>query len=236
MTHKDIYTKYMIEYDKANVTSSYPSFTEYEVATILDKAYLALIAQKVTGNNPRRSPFESDVKAVADIQPLVKNTELGLDTNSGEDQPIINVARFTFPTDCMYSVQISLEQDVANPYDKHNKRYLPCKLVPHEIAEKFFITPSNMPWIKTPICFIENNKIFIAYDPINIPNIDNDSKLHFTYIQKPQTFVNKLTDADKFELSDSMAEELINLAIAFSLENVESSRLNTKLNTRGLEA
>ena len=54
MTHSDIYTKFMIEYDKANITSSYPSLTKYEVATILDKAYLALIAQKYTGNNPRR--------------------------------------------------------------------------------------------------------------------------------------------------------------------------------------
>lgn len=45
MTHSDIYTKLMIEYDKANITSSYPSLTRYEVATILDKAYLALIAQ-----------------------------------------------------------------------------------------------------------------------------------------------------------------------------------------------
>lgn len=32
-----------------------------------------------------------------------------------------------------------------------------------------------------------------------------------------------------FELSDTMAEELINLAIAIALENVESSRLQTKL-------
>ena len=53
MTHSDIYTKFMIEYDKANITSSYPSLTIYEVATLLDKATLALIAQKVTGNNPR---------------------------------------------------------------------------------------------------------------------------------------------------------------------------------------
>ncbi len=71
MTHKDIYTKFMIEYDKANVTSSYPSLTEYEVATFLDKAYNALLAQKVTGNNMRRAGFEYDTKAISDIQPLV---------------------------------------------------------------------------------------------------------------------------------------------------------------------
>jgi len=75
MTHKDIYTKFMIEYDKANVTSSYPSLTEYEVATFLDKAYNALIAQKVTGNNVRRASFESDVKSIADLGPLVVNSD-----------------------------------------------------------------------------------------------------------------------------------------------------------------
>lgn len=44
------------------------------------------------------------------------------------------------------------------------------------------------------------------------------------------------SDEIEFELSDSMAEELISLAIAMALENVESPRLNTKLNMRGLEA
>ena len=40
----------------------------------------------------------------------------------------------------------------------------------------------------------------------------------------------------KFELSDSMAEELINLAIIMSTEIAESSRLTTKANTRPLES
>lgn len=40
----------------------------------------------------------------------------------------------------------------------------------------------------------------------------------------------------KFELSDSMAEELINLAIVFATETVESQRLNTKANIRPLES
>lgn len=40
----------------------------------------------------------------------------------------------------------------------------------------------------------------------------------------------------KFELSDTMAEELINLAVAMALENVESQRLQTKLSTLPLEA
>lgn len=51
----------MIEYDKENVTSSYPSLTTYEIATILDKAYLALIAQKLTGNQ-QRVPLKETLK------------------------------------------------------------------------------------------------------------------------------------------------------------------------------
>ena len=38
-----------------------------------------------------------------------------------------------------------------------------------------------------------------------------------------------------FELSDTMTEELISLAVAMALENVESTRLQTKLNTLPLE-
>ena len=40
----------------------------------------------------------------------------------------------------------------------------------------------------------------------------------------------------KFELSDTMAEELINLAIMFATETVESSRLASKSNIRPLES
>jgi len=44
MTYQDVFRKFFIEYDKDSVTSSYPSLTDYEIATLLDKAYLALVA------------------------------------------------------------------------------------------------------------------------------------------------------------------------------------------------
>lgn len=40
----------------------------------------------------------------------------------------------------------------------------------------------------------------------------------------------------EFELSDTMAEELISLAVAMALENVESSRLQSKLSTLPIES
>ena len=93
----------MIEYDKANVTSSYPSLTEYEVATVLDKAYNALIAQKVTGNNIRRVALEGDLKNISDIAPLIKD-----DTTTISKIEELNVYKSTLPTDYLYYITASL--------------------------------------------------------------------------------------------------------------------------------
>lgn len=175
MTHKDIYTKFMIEYDKANVTSSYPSLTEYEVATVLDKAYNALIAQKVTGNNFRRATLESDVKSIADLEPLVKSTLITV--NRFDDT---NVARGNYPTDMLYYISSYMYvkgfranlNDEFKPMDKISRRRLPAKLVPHQIADKFVVNSANLPWIKDPICYIEGGMCYYVFDPINEPSFE----------------------------------------------------------------
>ena len=204
MTHKDIYTKFMIEYDKANVTSSYPSLTEYEVATLLDKAYQALIAQKFTGNNTRRAPFEYDEKAIADLAPLVKHADVSLQV--GTDTPITNIMQYTLPKDMMYYVASSLNQDKRNgssvmPMDGQTARLVPVKLVTHGIAERFFNTPYNMPWVKVPVSFIEGNTGFVVYDPINKPE---RSTIHISYIKKPQSFVTNLQDEQVYHEENHM--------------------------------
>ena len=131
MTHKDIYTKFVIEYDKANVTSSYPSLTEYEIATVLDKAYVALIAQKITGNNYRRSVFESDVKSIADLEPLVNTGSIVMSA----DDRVANSVQGELPTDMLYYVTAYMKQagitrlpdstsPEYNPADGNNTRSL----------------------------------------------------------------------------------------------------------------
>ena len=74
MAQSDVYKKFLIEYDKAEITSSFPSLTKPEIAILLDKAYLALVGEKVTGNNQRGAQFESDIKAIEDIRPLLVTT------------------------------------------------------------------------------------------------------------------------------------------------------------------
>ena len=242
MTHSDIYTKFMIEYDKANITSSYPSLTKYEVATILDKAYLALIAQKYTGNNPRKSAFESDMKATEDLQPLInKFTAIG--SLSGDNS--YTFSTHTIDNLILYIIDGEIEiKGSITSHDDIDHQYENIVFVSHDIAKKFRVTKTNLPWVEQPVGCIENNNVVIYVDPMDVQYNGAQSKAEFTYIKRPAKFAVgqglSVTDYDfgqtEFELSDSMAEELINLAIIMSTEIVESSRLTTKANTRPLES
>ena len=270
MTHNDIYTKFMIEYDKADVTSSYPSITQYEAATILDKAYLALIAQKITGNNVRRVGFEYDIKSIEDLRPLIVEKNATYKDKGVCDNEYI----FNTPSDMLYYLEGTAKYDNGD-----TELVIP---VNHQMARNFKATNTNIPWIKQPVFCMEEDGLHMFIDPYkhaNRPQFFKD-----VYIKRPHTFVKTLT-ADyiksnyltaneytqikgqptlfkynlldredpyyngfvqkdviekfgsiyEFELSDTMAEELISLAITFALENVEAARLNNKLNTRGLE-
>ena len=241
MTHSDIYTKFMIEYDKANITSSYPSLTKYEIATILDKAYLALIAQKYTGNNTRRQPFESDIKAIEDLQPLIKHVI----TNGSKQGDNCYKFYTHLGNTVQYIVDLSLEiQDKVTSQDGSNHDIVPVNIVSHEIAKRFKSTINNMPWIKEPVGCIEGKTILVYVDHSIVKINGSSSFLDVRYIQTPDKFATGPGTSERdydfgntqFELSDEMAEELINLAIIMSTEIVESSRLTSKINTRPLES
>lgn len=238
MTHKDIYTKFMIEYDKADITSSYPSLTKYEVATILDKAYLALIAQKVTGNNPRQVGFENDNKAIEDVRPLIYT--IGISKSTRQD--LLNSSNevdFEIPDDMLYYVNSNVDlENYVSSVDKKAHNVLNVELVTHEIAQNFMNTATNLPWMLHPVLYIENDKLYILYDSFAY---SEPTRLILTYIRKPNKFAlaNGTVDFSEnsiFQLNDSMAEELINLAILLSTKIVENPRLSTEVQTRTLES
>lgn len=263
MTHEDIYIKFMIEYDKANVASSYPSLTEYEVATFLDKAYNAIIAQKVTGNNPRRATFEADVKSISDLQGLIVNESLEVEYNQNF---IESLGKFDLPDDFLYLVSIFATINRFHTEQAMNNRnfdseiniegWIPVKLVSHEIASQFIPTLNNIPWVKNPVCYIEDGSGFLAIDP-KYDRIENGGTdvVSITYIKQPNPFVKNLDniegtgeksffksptnytgDAYKFELSDAVANEVITLAVTYALENTEQGRFNSHAQLRPLEA
>lgn len=246
MTHSDIYTKFMIEYDKANITSSYPSLTRYEVATILDKAYLALIAQKLTGNNQRKAAFESDIKALEDLRPLIKDQNL--QTSGKSDITASNCMQYKLPDKYLYFISafVKTKSSISSIDDNTSTSHLiqSVSLISHEAAQNFVATSDNLPWMENPVCYIQSDKINVLYDQYAYNNNTGSFDMVLTFVYEPNKFATGkgYSDSDydfgdtKFELNDTMAEELINLAIIMSTEITESSRLTTKINTRPLES
>ena len=296
MTYSDIYTKFLIEYDKQNITSSYPSLTVYEIATLLDKAYLALIAQKLTGNNPRRAPFEIDIKAIEDLRPLIKTEGISKARNiDNKYQTIKNVLCYDLSDiekflyyvssfieflpgvdlnddgaedaqDYLKLMEVFAKGNLATPQEiqqadvngdnqvdtqdllkfwdmQRNKGTVdiePITLINHQQSQRFMKSSVNIPWIKTPVAFLEDGLLYVLIDPFKYKAISKVyNLLELTYIKRPESFIiddDKFNYTQDFELNDSMAEELINLAIVMALETVESPRIQMKENTRALES
>lgn len=186
MTHKDIYEKFMIEYDKTNITSSYPSLTKYEVATLLDKAYLALIAQKITGNNPRKVGFESDVKSIEDLRPLITTKQI-TDTYDTDDTNT-NELQFKIPNEFLYYVssQIELLKNKTS-IDSYSHHSYPVSLINHQVSNNFKVSATNMPWIKQPVAYIQTDTVNVLVDPYQYVK-GTIGKLDLTFIKKPVSF------------------------------------------------
>ena len=232
MTYNDVYKKFMIEYDKADISSSYPSLTIYEVATILDKALLALIAQKVSGNNARKTVLDQDIKSSSDIQKLLTTSSI---TGSGNitDGDFLNEKLISMPPDLLYLIKT---------YIKYSNYSKVAQVTSQIYADKYRVTSSNKPWLKNPFCFLEDDKIHILED-YGIEDYINGSFVAVPYyIKRPNMFSDakdkalSINSSEQLPLSDAACEELISLAIIYAWKTVESPRISTEIQTKPLEA
>lgn len=236
MTYNDIYKNFLIEYDKADVSSSYPSLTNEEIAAILDKAMYALIAQKVTGNNPRKVALDMDSKAMSDIAPLIKY----FDTKKSDDESLIkanNELLFKFGDNGAPRYLL----DGIIKYNDTNKEVV--NLTTSLISDKFKETVHNKPWIKQPIMYIQSSNlndgdeiIHVLVDSKYIDKENLNPQLYIRGVYMPSTFKGNENNDTEFLLSDTVCEELINLAVIFACRNVQDPRLATVVQTKSLEA
>ena len=253
MTYNDIYKNFLIEYDKADVSSSYPSLTKEEIAVILDKAMYALIAQKVTGNNPRKVALDMDSKAMSDIAPLIDTWILTQSTNNTDPSMASNDGVYVYGDGVTPPVYIlggkitytdkQKETDKAEGSKDTNKCEETVQLLTSVIADKFKETVHNKPWIKEPIMYVQRENttskegtcIHILVDSSK-GKITNSS-LHIRGIMMPTSFAQqKNQNTTEFPLSNTVCEELINLAVIFACRNVQDPRLATVVQTKSLEA
>ena len=235
MTYKDVYKKFMIEYDKADISSSYPSLTIYEVATLLDKAMLALIAQKVTGNNPRRQTLDLDMKGVADLRQITETVPCSAEFSIGnyENELVIDTQELD-DNSVLYILSVVLQNDDSNKKES-------VQIIPQIYSDKFKKTLTNNPWIKHPVCYIdESTRIHVFIGDNMNESYFNKDRVYLHVIIRPDLFTDFLMKENEseteFPLSDTMCEELINLAIIFACRTVGDPRISTEMQTKSLES
>lgn len=239
MTYNDIYKKFLIEYDKADVSSSYPSLTNEEIAAILNKAMYALIAQKVTGNNPRKVALDMDSKAMSDIAPLIKYFDTNYLTSGDSESLVTANNELLFKFGDTGTPRYLLDGIIK--YNDSDKEVV--NLTTSLISDKFKETIHNKPWIKQPIMYIQSSNsndgdevIHVFVDSRHIDKENLNPQLYIRGVYMPSEFgVNQNSD-ETFLLSDTVCEELINLAVIFACRNVQDPRLTTVVQTKSLEA
>ena len=239
MTYNDIYKKFLIEYDKADVSSSYPSLTNEEIAAILNKAMYALIAQKVTGNNPRKVALDMDSKAMSDIAPLIKYFDTNYLASSDSESLVTANNELLFKFGNTGTPRYLLDGIIK--YNDSDKEVV--NLTTSLISDKFKETIHNKPWIKQPIMYIQSSNlnngdkvIHVFVDSRHIDKENLNPQLYIRGVYMPSEFTVNQNSDEIFLLSDTVCEELINLAVIFACRNVQDPRLTTVVQTKSLEA
>ena len=239
MTYNDIYKKFLIEYDKADVSSSYPSLTNEEIAAILDKAMYALIAQKVTGNNPRKVALDMDSKAMSDIAPLIKYFDTNYLVSDDSESLVTANNELLFKFGDTGTPRYLLDGIIK--YNDSDKEVV--NLTTSLISDKFKETIHNKPWIKQPIMYIQSSNsnvgdkvIHVFVDSRHIDKENLNPQLYIRGVYMPSEFTVNQNSDEIFLLSDTVCEELINLAVIFACRNVQDPRLTTVVQTKSLEA
>lgn len=239
MTYNDIYKNFLIEYDKADVSSSYPSLTNEEIAAILDKAMYALIAQKVTGNNPRKVALDMDSKSMSDIAPLIKYFNTNYLTSGDSESLAIANNELLFKFGDTGTPRYLLDGIIK--YNDSDKEVV--NLTTSLISDKFKETIHNKPWIKQPIMYIQSSNlndgdevIHVLVDSRHIDKENLNPQLYIRGVYMPSEFKVNQNSNEIFLLSDTVCEELINLAVIFACRNVQDPRLTTVVQTKSLEA
>ena len=198
-----------------------PAFLPEEIDYWLNLAMYQEINTKFTGNNTSKIAFEGSTKRTHDLEGLLRtdivDATKDITTNRCYVTNLYNGRRLYF-----IGASFVFDSKQAN-----------TQLVSHDVANKFKQTHNNIPWIENPICVIEDNTLYVYYDPISM-NADNYS-VHITYLKEPTKVEDLPTEEGMTEFPEYMQHEIVNRAVELALEDIESRRVETKTQLNQLD-
>lgn len=225
MTGEQVIQAIKLALDKYSASTSAvigPAFLDEELCEFANQAMVELICTKFTGNNQLQQGFDSSVKRISDFANLICTTEHVIERKSA------NIWTTDQITDRSYLFVVSTVV-VAN------NELIPAELIDRTTAQKYVKTPYNYPWIPTPKVVVGTRNELQESGCIDVyvdPDWDYQNMLlRVEYVKQPSLLKedNLINDAFDNAFSDNVLYEIINKAALFALDNIESQRINTKV-------
>ena len=226
MKVSDIHKAFKVIMDKNSEAVAFggcPAFLPEEIDLFLNQAFVEIVCNKFTGYNTLQQPFEGSVKRIADLENMVK-TDYNITLSLNSSTNVLTVENFSNTDKRMFYVNAVLHfntNQIAN-----------CILISHEDSRKFLKTHTNDPWIDIPVATLENNqlKVFIDVHSMNSPY-----SIDITYVQFPPKIDYTQANQDINIVPDRVMNEVINRAVVLALDNIESTRTQTKVQLNNLQ-
>lgn len=202
-----------------------PAFLPAEIDLFLNQAYIEVVSNKYTGTNVISVPFEGSVKRIADLERLVK-TDYSVPVTFDSSSNVLTMDNF------LNSSAYNQRMFYVTAVVRFGNNSTTCSLTDHNSARRFLKTYNNDPWVETPISTLENNKLKVYID---VHKMAAPYSIDITYVKFPQKIDSNTPTVEIDEVPDRVMYEVINRAALIALEDIESKRVETKIQTNNLQ-
>lgn len=220
MTRAQFHTYFKIVMDKNSQSVAFggcPAFLPEEIDYWLDTALYQVVMQKFNGEVNKKPSFEESVKRIHDLEGLI-HTDSDITTETVDNVNSVVMKNLLDSNKRMLFVSARL---------KYGDKIAIVRIIGHKDAERYKQTYNNLPWVEEPVGVIENNSLYVYYDPIEMKS-DNYT-IDLTYVQYPTKIEDIPNGESIIELPEHVYHEVINRAALLALEDIESRRTQTKV-------
>lgn len=216
MTLQEFHLNFDIELDKT-LDFEYPYILPEKKDYWLNKAQDRIVKSRAFGNNQFKTTFEETEKRIDDLRTIVKQSSAIAPTSSG------NIYSTTLPTDYKFLVR---HQCATNSLST----LVGGVQVDNDELNILLKDPFWSPDAIQPLFYIMGNSI--VYETKGAFTVTNTVLTYikqYNKIQYGTQYINPTTDINT-ELPEHLHQEILDIAISMTLENIDSQRYQTNLN------
>ena len=218
MTIQEFHRSFELKLDKTQ-DYEYPSFSAEQIDFWLNDAQDRFVKSRAFGNNLKREGFEESQKRVDDLKTIVKSSSIS-PTKSGNEY--INI----LPNDYLYLVRHRCTVQSSNC----GTQVTGGTQVSHDELNEVILDPFWKPTYDDPVYYFEDGKLMqLGASDFTITNTNITYIKQYNRLRNGTEYVAPTTDV-QCELPVQTHSEIVDIAVALVLENIESPRYQTNLN------